>query len=203
VAAVIYLYWYLGAGTILMVIALAIAPLTIDKNPSRSNLPVWLIALAVIWIAFALFWPALTMAPIYFRRCGRSDSEAAKAIEFAVTHNDLGMQMSIRKIEVQEMIFDPLGAVPNLPFGHLNSSWMKFREGMQADESLWSFTAHRTDTWGRREVREGYVHVDGGTVGRYFMTVWKNLEDEAESRKRLMWPQERSDIPAWLRRQAD
>jgi hypothetical protein len=71
-----------------------------------------------------------------------------------------------------------LGAVSNLPFGHLNAAWKAFIEGVAADEELWSFTAPWQTTWGRKEIRTGYVVVRGGSPAKHFLTMWKEIEDE-------------------------
>ena len=33
------------------------------------------------------------------------------------------------EIEQANMVIDPLGVAPNLPFGHLHAVWVEFREG--------------------------------------------------------------------------
>ena len=40
---------------------------------------------------------------------------------------DLGPVISIEAIEAQEIVHDPLNAVPGLPFGHLYQSWRSFK----------------------------------------------------------------------------
>ncbi len=53
-------------------------------------------------------------------------------------------------------------------------------------------------TWGRKEIRAGYVAVRGGTVGAHFLTVWKDVEDPTENAMN-----QRANNPAWLAKQAD
>ena len=39
--------------------------------------------------------------------------------------------------ESQAIVFDPLGRVPALPFGHLNPGWMRLLAQMQEGDTLW------------------------------------------------------------------
>jgi hypothetical protein len=44
--------------------------------------------------------------------------------QFAVQPGDLLELLSVEEIEQREQVFDPLGAVAELPFGHLNDAWI-------------------------------------------------------------------------------
>ena len=39
--------------------------------------------------------------------------------------------------ESQAIVFDPLGRVPALPFGHLNAGWLRLLAQMQESDTLW------------------------------------------------------------------
>jgi hypothetical protein len=98
--------------------------------------------------------------------------------EFEVTRAHLHEPLTVPQIEAREAVADPLGAVPKLPFGHLNAAWKIFIAGVAADEDLWSFTAPWQTPWGRKEIRAGYVVVRGGVPANHFVTLWKDLEDD-------------------------
>jgi hypothetical protein len=100
--------------------------------------------------------------------------------KLAVTRDDLQAQQSVDEIEQREMVFDPLEAAPSVPFGHLNAVWKKFCEDLEPHDSLWSFTAHRTSSWGCKDIRQGYAIVRGEEIRRHFMTVWKDIDDADE-----------------------
>ena len=99
------------------------------------------------------------------------------------------------------MVVDPLGAVPPLPFGHLNTAWNKFLENKQPADSIWNFSAK----WTQRdhvELRQGYVVVIGEKIGSHFITMRKYLDEEGKlSAKNKKNP--RFDVIAFLRKHAD
>lgn len=126
------------------------------------------------------FWPLLVLLKVKQIICGEPDSRSLDEPEFSVTREDLQLQLSLQEIEQQEIVFDPLGAVPNVPFGHLNAAWKEFCERMNPHDHLWSFTAHRTSTWGSKEIRQGYVIVCGEDIGPNFLTVYKDIIEDTD-----------------------
>ncbi len=89
---------------------------------------------------------------------------------FAVEMKDLLEKTSRQEIEAKEIIFDPLGAVPNLPFGHLNASWQQFIANMESGDTLWTFSALWKAEWGRPETRQGYAIVRDATIPHHYVT---------------------------------
>ena len=86
---------------------------------------------------------------------------------FVVTRADLQAPLSIAEIEVRERVLDPLGAVPDLPFGHLHAAWRRFTDDMPPETALAPFSRlHKTY---RTERYEGYAVVAGGAVQRWFV----------------------------------
>jgi hypothetical protein len=97
--------------------------------------------------------------------------------EFSVAPGDLLDKLSITEGEMRELVADPLAAVPELPFGHLNGAWKKFLEGVGPDDTIWSFSAPWV-RWGRKELRTGYISVRDGAPSKYFLTMWRTLDDK-------------------------
>ena len=95
--------------------------------------------------------------------------------QFAVQPSDLIECLSVNEIEHRERVDDPLQAVPNLPFGHLNDVWMQFLQKRQSGDSLWSFAA-KWESWGSHEQLAGYVLVRDGQPGEHMLTVWSDEE---------------------------
>lgn len=98
--------------------------------------------------------------------------EKVRAIElekrkFRILHDELVAKTSVKKVEEAEKIFDPLGAVPDLPFGHLNGAWRKFISNMKPGDELWFFSTSRLYTRGDSPV-SGYVLIRNGHIGPYF-----------------------------------
>lgn len=51
--------------------------------------------------------------------------------EFAVECGHLREALTVPQIEAREEVSDPMGAVPDLPFRHLNAAWKSFIDGVQ------------------------------------------------------------------------
>jgi len=102
---------------------------------------------------------------------------AAPMPEFAVTSQHLQEALSVVEMEARERVFDPLGAVPDVPFGHLNTAWQDFLVQCEEGAEFRRFAADWDSGW-CRERREGYVEIVQGQPGRFFMTVCKTLPEE-------------------------
>lgn len=88
---------------------------------------------------------------------------------FAITRADLIEPVGLAQIERRERVVDPLGAVPDAPFGFLHPAWMKFRDGIGPDDTLWRFRSDWSSSEWWRERRSGYVAVRGDAIGPHFL----------------------------------
>lgn len=215
----IYLYWYLGIGAVVLFLMVAFHKLTkkkddnslsdvlADLGPERKSL--WFRLLndvlgpALIGALIVPFWPVLVFFKVKELVFGEPARGPIDEPEFAVTRDDLQTQLSLQEIEQREIVFDPLGAAPNVPFGHLNAAWKRFCGGMEPHDSLWSFTAPWTSAWGSKDIRQGYVIVRGEEIGAHFITVWKEIEEDPDQETVSGKKTDGFDIPAWLRKQTD
>lgn len=126
-----------------------------------------------------IIWPievcSRTMI-LLFDGCGRAIEDDAP---FAVGRGNLIEQLSISEIELREVVTDPLGAVPDRPFGHLHPAWKRFVEVVRPRDTLWSFSAKSKTPWGSEELRAGYVIVRGRSIGPFILTkyklIWKDV----------------------------
>lgn len=214
----IYLYWYLGIGAVVLILMVAFHKLTqknddsslsdvlADLRPERKSLRFRLLndvlGPALVGTLIVPFWPVLVFFKVKEIIFGEPARGPVDEPEFAVTRDDLQTQLGLQEIEQLEMVFDPMGAAPNVPFGHLNAAWKKFCEGLEPSDSLWSFTAPWTSAWGSKDLRQGYVIVRGEEIGAHFITVWKDIEEDTEQ-ETGSGKKDGFDIPAWLRKQAD
>lgn len=124
-----------------------------------------------------LVWPA---ALVVWRRSAREEAEFRKVPpprEFGVSAQDLREQLSLAEAEARERVPDPLHAVPDLPFGHLNRAWLAFRAQWLEGDELWAFSTAWEDDLGRLEQRKGYVIVRGEQPGRFFLTTRKPVDE--------------------------
>lgn len=191
----VYLYAYLAIGAVVLVI-IYVAHLISRKResefvrdmkdalyPERRKWRYRLLNTLVVPPLAALL--VLAVWPVVFYMKGKelweakaasTPSEAEKT--FAVTEEDLLERLSVQKIEARERIEDPMGAVPDRPFGHLNAAWLKFKASMEPTDSLSSFSARWSTKWGRKEILAGYVIVRDGRIGAHFLKARRVLNDE-------------------------
>jgi hypothetical protein len=191
----IYLYGYLGIGAVFLAVIFISHQLTesrdvaniadlIQAADSRAGRWWWkplnnvvvpvLAALMVLTVwPIAIYWKARDM--IAARRPKPDDSRK----EFAVTKDHLQKRFTVAEIEVAEIVVDPLGAAPRIPFGHLNPAWETFKQSILADDQLWSFSASWKTEWGQSEVRDGYVVIRGETIGPHFLTRRARLDNKS------------------------
>lgn len=195
----IYLYWYFGVGAAVLAIVFGAHRLTNEDesksireildavDPEREKLSYRIlnnvVGPALAAVVMVAVWPVAT----YLKGKELFSKKESPALPeervFAVERAHLHEALTVLQIEAREAVDDPLGAVPNLPFGHLNTAWKAFTQSVAADEELWSFTAPWQTTWGRKEVRAGYVVVRSGVPATHFLTVWKAIEDELDDGK--------------------
>lgn len=71
--------------------------------------------------------------------------------------------MNIADIECANMVDDPLGAVPAVPFGHLNPAWLHLKDQQKSGGAFWSFRCERVGLEKQFTAFSGYVLFDGDT----------------------------------------
>lgn len=181
----IYLYAYLGIGVAVLIVVYAAHRLSASDEtgdladllaagrppPTRWEIllekglvPALAILLVIAAWPLALYWKAKESVD-----ARRSAAQGPAEPEFALTAAHLLKAMTVAEIETENLISDPLDAVPRLPFGHLNPAWQAFRESIPEDGRLWSFLAVWSPAWGGEEVREGYAVVRGEAIGPHFL----------------------------------
>jgi len=83
-------------------------------------------------------------------------------------------RLNTDEIENGHLIDDPLGAVPALPFGHLNPVWRHLQTQLTSGRELWRFRSERVGRLKEFQAFEGYAVFDGGTYIDHMVTdfVW-------------------------------
>jgi len=200
---VIFLYGYLAIGAVVVAVLFVLRGRTQDDESqslrdlldtiradqrTRSYRIFRRIVTAVlITLTFLVVW-AIWPVAVYLRAVRFFSKEDADETtierEFAVERRHLEERLTLQEIEVREMVEDPLSAVPNLPFGHLNAAWRTFLENRETADELWSFTAPWQTWLLQPEQRAGYALVRNGTPVAHFLTVCKILPEEEKPR----WP---------------
>lgn len=190
----IYLYWYIGVGVIVLLIVYISHRLTvkIDEpdlhailesiNPDRDKWHYKLreIVLVPLFIAILgpLAWPIFIYwkAKEFFSKEISVETSVEEDQNLKVTRADLIDHHTVAEIESSERVTDPLGAVPALPFGHLNSAWNDFKSMAQATDEFWTFEAIWERRWRSKQKCRGYAILRGDEVIGYWMTDWENIE---------------------------
>ncbi len=187
-----YVYWYLGIGALSFAVIFITQQL--KKSPDNTHNNLWpsanpfsdnggwellhkVMNLILIFIVVMVIWPII----IYWEAGAIINARKVKEVipprEFAVTRDHLLKHWSVGEIEMSELVSDPLEAVPRLPFGHLNPAWEIFKESLQDEDQLWSFSAPWESAWRSNEVRSGYVVLRGEVIGPYFLTGCVTLDE--------------------------
>ena len=219
----IYLYWYLGIGAVVLAVVYGAHHLKKETesedlrdwlnavNPNRKKLSYRILNNIVAPVLAAILvvavWPVAIYMKVTEMLRKQETIELPEEREFAVEREHLLELLTAQEIEMREVVTDPLKAVPEVPFGHLNRAWQDFLKGHADGAELWSFSALWQTTWGHKELRRGYAVVQDGAPGAHFLTVWKYIPEEVgsdDSPKKVRSSDQFDDsIPAWLRKQAD
>ena len=186
-----YLAWYLAIGVAVLAVfsishrlskkgeSPSLSPLLDAVNAERKTLryriPNNIVAPILAAVLVLAVWPIALVVDGILRFSKKTDASMDKERKFAVTLGDLQELVTVEEIEQREKVFDPMRAVPDVPFGHLNAAWKKFLAGLEPQDAIWTFSAHWTTTWGRKDLRSGYAVVRGDAIGPYFLTMWKTL----------------------------
>lgn len=180
-----YVHSYLALGLCLSVFMIAIQAKEIWVNFSkRKKRPVPIKAFqsyALIALATTLLWPAVAPLLLYWKWSSRRSDEhrADEERTFAPSREDLVSHFTLDGIEARELIHDPLGGAPRLPFGHLHDAWAKFVSELPAEAELWSYATVWENRWCEQEQHEGYIAVQPGAIGPFFETVNYRLSNQA------------------------
>lgn len=149
----LWLYVYLGIGAATTLFFLG---LTYKERPSKfvkdmrsalgygktlkdhlQDVLVYSIASVVVVIG----WPGFLVWAFFQKLRERRERMRDEEPTFICKPEYLIRKVSLIEAEQENMVNDPLGLTPKLPFGHLNSAWAQFLGEFGFDESaeLWYF----------------------------------------------------------------
>ncbi len=178
-----YLYWYLGIGVLVIFLLMTINRLTNDASLSSSLIPesykpVWqkVIENTLLSLMFSVFWPLLVVLRVNELFSKKEETTMIEEKEFAVEPAHLKELTSIEEVEQRERVFDPLGAVHDLPFGHLHGAWQQMVSQLEETDTIWTFEAIWTPWFCGKELMVGYAVKRGEGVGPHLLTLCKRLE---------------------------
>lgn len=162
-----WLFVYLAVGALSTAVLLAKQArergnpfITADyQGAARFLLPILALLAAVVG------WPAVIWLGIKsaMPRAESTGADGWEFGEFTVRPYHLTSRASIEAIEAQELVVDPLGAAPQLPFGFLNDRWRALLQTREPGDELWTFEAPYM-----RTTRLGYALVRSGVITGFF-----------------------------------
>jgi hypothetical protein len=103
------------------------------------------------------------------------DFDAMKAASvFKIRPEYLGKVTCVADVVRMCGIFDPLGAVPDAPFGHLSCAWDKFVSQRPEGAELYPLSCVWTNVMRGTFERKGFVWVTAGVYGPFWLFLdWK------------------------------
>jgi hypothetical protein len=165
----IYLSWWIAIGVVTVIVVLGSHLLTKKKesdslrellgaaNPERTKLSNRLLnnlvapALGSVFVVIA--WPVAIYLKPKELLPGRNSESGDTEREFSIDSEHLLERLSVQAIEQREVVSDPFGAVPALPFRHLHDAWDRFVNDLPEGAEVWSFSANWENRWGARASR--------------------------------------------------
>ena len=122
-------------------------------------------AFAIVTLGWPIFIP---FAISVWWQGWRQPKGASPPPQFSVKLTDLVNETSIAEIERTQRVQDPLGAVPDRPFGHLNGAWERFVRELQPADRIWTFSADWAPYKGAVDRYSGYAATRDGNVVVHF-----------------------------------
>lgn len=186
-----WLWTYLGMGVFSLLVLIAMSrSRRVDSSTSELLAAIrgpvsrrdWWLEKVVGPVLGSLFmvlgWPIGIYVVVNEERKHKQSLLPKEEAVFKVTKDDLISQTDVAAVELAEIVPDPMGAVPNVPFGFLNKVWRDSVEIALSDAVLWTFETVWTNDWGQTFYRQGYVWVKDGKPGHWMLTVNERVENE-------------------------
>lgn len=190
-----YFYGYLVTGVLVLMIVYgshrisirgkeknSISDLLESMNPDREKISYRLlnnfVAPFLGSILIVVVWPVAVYMKL--RQMYIDKYPPASSVErvFSVEPANLIEKLTVAEIQNRELVSDPLGGAPEVPFGHLEKAWQKFLQKKGESDSVWSFSALWESNWGRKEEKSGYVFVnnENQNPGTFFLTLDREVD---------------------------
>lgn len=182
----VYLYAYLSAGVVVWLALLLdnrrsgsaglagssviLDALQPERKTRRYRILARLVAPVLSAVGVILLWPFGVAMKLQYMAEQRARVKREEADTFKLRPSDLVERMSLADIAQRELVHDPMGAAPQVPFGHAHAAWQKFTEALQPSDEIWRFSAQRTLSWGPLEHRRGYAIQRQGQLVSHFVT---------------------------------
>ena len=103
----------------------------------------------IVWFGmvmlFCLIWPIALLIAAHATFVDKpAPHYSSDEPRFTCQKDSLIKQVNPLEVEASSYVSDPLGRVPNLPFGHLHQGWINLLAKLEPTDQLWSF---KTKGW--------------------------------------------------------
>lgn len=171
--------WYLFAGLLVSILVVTWDRVTSLRQrwplePLDQLKTIGIETLAVC--AIAAVWPIALVLQLK-DIAAHVANPPARFKKFKVSRKHLVKQLSVQDVEILEIVEDPLGCVPSVPFGFLNHAWTQFLTDLSPMDTLWAFSAREICGF-QIEQREGYAIVRFGWIKRILLTSRSEIGEE-------------------------
>lgn len=138
---------------------------------------IWFGTLAI----YIALWPLGVAAAIYALFFEKQPAPYTSGEpDFTCKKKDLLKRVTALEVESQSYVSDPLGRVPDLPFGHLHQGWVNLLAQLEPGDQLWSF---KTKGWSSsnpdypkyskpQNISSGFAIVRSKKVAAEFICGW-------------------------------
>jgi hypothetical protein len=165
--------WYLCIGLLVLVLVVVwdwYASLYVVSSKSMTDRLI-VVAAAIVVVPV---WPIVLI--VQLRDIAKYIADPpARFKKFKVTRKHLVKRISIQEVERLELVIDPFGAVPDVPFGFLNGAWLQFVNDLRPADSLWVLSARAVNGF-QMEERQGYAILRWGRIKRVILTSRTTVE---------------------------
>lgn len=98
----------------------------------------------IVWFGmimlFCLIWPIALLIAAHATFVDKPARHySSDEPRFTCQKDSLIKQVNPLEVEAASYVSDPLGRVPNLPFGHLHQGWINLLAQLEPTDQLWSF----------------------------------------------------------------
>ena len=166
-----WLYIYLGIG---LMIALIFYGLSLKDRPSqfvkdmRSALGYGktlkdhlqdILVYTLAGLTILIGWPGFLIWAFLKKLEERRERMKEDEPKFMCKPEYLIRKVTLIEAEQANMIDDPLGLVPDVPFGHLSQAWTKFLSefGLEEENELWFFEVPKGSSTGEYDMFDGPI----------------------------------------------
>lgn len=132
---------------------------------------------------FSLLWPGILgsgLKMLFDKYCfvkwRQLRQEREKDRRWAPSLKDLQRRVTVHDAEQLNVVFDPMGAAPNAPFGHFAKRWLEFRGDLPPEAPVWWFDTIGCDQWGREHIARGYAVRKWWRLDRVFVSEFRPVE---------------------------